>query len=101
MGNDSEYMRNLILTMGVEARFSGDQQSGQLSIASPNGWIADKFPEATYISLPLSIGNWDLQKLNSSISPIDSPTYGIDITVPKLGPELLFISLQRFGNDLQ
>lgn len=100
MGDASEYLRNLIITMGVEARFPGVQHCGKLSIATTNGWHADKFPDSTYIRLPLTSDSWNQQMTHANTAAIDSTTYRIDITVPLLGPELLFITLPRFGNDL-
>ena len=98
-GDSAEFMRQLIMKMGVESRFAGVQQSGQISTESEHGWITEKFPDTTYVRLPITIDAWGEQKLNATITHKGNALYRIDIPLRHHGPELLFITLQRFDNS--
>ena len=99
-GDIAEFMHRLILQLGVEARFAGTQQSGTLPTASEFGWIAEKRSDTAYVRLPISIDSWNEQKLNATITAVDGDNYRIDIPTKQCGPFLLYITLQRFDNDL-
>ena len=98
-GDAAEFTHQLIMNMGIEDLFTGVQTIGHLSISATHGWVAEKYPDTTYVRLPITIDTWNEQNLSATICPVGETTYRIDIPVSRLGPELLlFITLQRFGN---
>ena len=62
---------DVILTIGIEARFTSVQQSGKLRIA-PNCCGAEKCPQSTCVRLPITVVDWNQQKLDTGITPLDS-----------------------------
>ena len=94
----AKFAHHLIMNTGAEDRFAGVQMSGRLPIASTHGWVAGKYSDANYVRLPITTDTWNEQQLIATMCLIGETTYRIAIHVSRIGPKLLFVTLQQFDN---